>query len=210
LFLLHKSPKTCKCVPKPQRLINTPNLNFSFLKSYITFFIILLFCFSLFTTYLNAQVQQKWVRLYPENIPSFQAGSNAMVLDSFGNVYITGHAESNPNGSWTAFCTVKYNSSGEQQWASFYYGNNNGGRYSFAIDLDKLNNIYVTGYSYNSGSLFDYCTVKYDSNGVQQWVRQYDGSAHSFDEAHKLTVDNAGNICIGIQPQYIRVCIYYN
>ncbi len=50
--------------------------------------------------------------------------------------------------------------------------------------------IYVTG---RSGSAFT--TIKYDFNGVQQWVRNYNGG-HGSDAPAALIVDAAGNIYV--------------
>lgn len=146
-------------------------------------------------TLLLSQPTLEWMRLYPDTTTSFAAGSNALALDDYGNVYITGFAQS-PNGSWNSFCTAKYSSAGIRQWVSNYYGNNVGGRYSYAIALDNARNVYVTGYSYEDGNDFDYCTVKYDSNGVQKWVNKYNGPSNGIDQAQKIAVDNAGNIYI--------------
>ena len=50
--------------------------------------------------------------------------------------------------------------------------------------------IYVTG---RSGGAFT--TIKYDFNGVQQWVRNYNGGYGS-DSAAALIVDAAGNLYV--------------
>lgn len=141
---------------------------------------------------VQAQVQQEWVRRYPDT-NTFTAGANALALDDSGNVYIAGSAG---NVNFSTYCTVKYSSSGVQQWVAFYYGTNDGGRQAYAIAIDKFSNVYVTGGSYNDSSLFDYCTIKYNSSGVQQWVKYYDGSAHGIDAATKIAVDNAGNVYV--------------
>ena len=38
--------------------------------------------------------------------------------------------------------------------------------------------------------------MKYNSNGIEQWVRYYDGPIHSYDQAQKIAVDNAGNVYV--------------
>jgi len=133
--------------------------------------------------------------MYPDTTSSFRAGSYALVLDASFNIYVTGYAATQ-TGTWNSYCTIKYNSSGGRQWVSNYYGNNSGGRFSHSIALDSSRNVYVTGYSYEQGREFDYCTVKYDSNGVQQWIQLHDGPAHGIDQAREVAVDNAGNIYV--------------
>ncbi len=68
--------------------------------------------------------------------------------------------------------------------------------YATAIALDGSGNVYVTGWSYGSGTSADYATVKYNASGVEQWVARYDGPANSSDEASAIAVDGAGNVCV--------------
>lgn len=118
-----------------------------------------------------------------------------MTLDTVGNIYVTGNAQT-ASGSLDVYCTLKYSQAGILQWSRFFYGSGLGGHYAYAIASDNSSNVYVTGYAYNPGSVFDFCTVKYNSEGVQQWVNYYDGPAHTYDEADKVAVDNAGNIYV--------------
>lgn len=140
----------------------------------------------------KAQVTQEWVRLYPDT-NTFTAGAFALTTDDSGNVYVTGYAEASSSNN---YCTIKYSSAGERLWVSNYYGQITGGRYAYAIAVDQSYNVYVTGYSYRAGSDFDYCTIKYNLTGVQQWVKYYDGPISGEDEAEKVTVDNSGNIYV--------------
>jgi hypothetical protein len=142
---------------------------------------------------LNAQVSQEWVRLYPDNDPSFSADANASVLDSSGNIYITGSAGSS---SFSAYCTVKYSNIGVLQWSQLYKGSNYGGRQTNDIAIDKFGNIYVTGRSNNPENNWNWCTIKYDLNGNMQWVSNYDGPVHGYDEAQAIATDNTGNIYV--------------
>lgn len=68
--------------------------------------------------------------------------------------------------------------------------------YAYAIAIDDSGNVYVTGYSYGSGTYNDYATLKYDASGVQQWVAQYDGRGNSGDYATTIAVDSSGNVYV--------------
>ncbi len=68
--------------------------------------------------------------------------------------------------------------------------------YAYAIALDNLGNIYVTGVSWGSGTDYDYATVKYDSSGVEQWVERYNGPGNGSDVARAIALDNSGNIYV--------------
>jgi hypothetical protein len=62
-----------------------------------------------------------------------------------------------------------------------------------AVAVDGSGNVYVTGSSFAPNGLPDYATVKYSSAGDVLWVRSYNGPGDSWDAAHDLALDAAGN-----------------
>ena len=121
----------------------------------------------------NAAGQEQWVARY--NGPGNQGdAAYAMAIDGSGNVYVTG--VSIGSGTDADYATIKYNSSGQEQWVARYNGPANGPDYGQAIAVDNAGNIYVTGWSRGAGTDFDYATIKYDSAGQQQWAARYHGS----------------------------------
>lgn len=142
----------------------------------------------------NSSGVQQWVRIY--NGPgNYIDAASSVAVDNIGNVYVTG--KSSGSGTSYDYCTIKYNSMGGQQWVQRYDGPVNGNDYAYAITVDNSGNIYVTGVS-DGGTITnsDYCTVKYNSLGVQQWVRRYDGPGNNNDYANAITVDNSGNVYV--------------
>ncbi|MGI0013076.1 MAG: SBBP repeat-containing protein, partial [Nitrososphaera sp.] len=68
-----------------------------------------------------------------------------------------------------------------------------------AIAVDNLGNVYVTGTSPGIGTLGDYATIKYDSNGVEQWVQRYNGPGNGVDKAVAIFVEpltRGGNVYV--------------
>lgn len=147
----------------------------------------------LVSVYIYAQPAPpvSWVR---DNI---SGQSKDMVIDNSGNIYITGVTYA---GSSNDFCTIKYNSSGIQQWTVTYNGSANLGDEATSIALDNQGNIFVTGTAnidYNNTVWTgDYCTIKYNSSGQQQWAKIYSGNAAGRDIPFKVAVDAQGNVVV--------------
>lgn len=123
--------------------------------------------------------------------------SNAMIVDAAGNVYISG--ETYING-YTDFCTIKYNSAGVQQWLVTYNGSDNLDDSPSSIAVDNQGNVYVTGTANKdfNNLVFsgDYCTIKYNPAGQEQWVKVYSGNVMGRDIPFKIAVDGTGNVYV--------------
>lgn len=142
--------------------------------------------------YNSAGVQQ-WTQRYdgPDNSGD---AAYALGVDGAGNVYVTG--ESFSTSTYSDWATIKYNSSGAQQWVQRYDGTGNYNDHAYDLAIDGAGNVYVTGRSYGSGSYYDYATLKYGNDGTQQWVQRYDGSGNDYDYALDLALDASGNVYI--------------
>src|SRR5436190_3325669 len=128
----------------------------------------------------NAAGQQQWIQRYngPGNSDDGTNGTNAIAVDSSGNVYVTGWSAGTEN---TDYVVIKYNSNGDQQWAQRYNGPGNGYDAPYGIALDSSGNVYVTGTSTGDGTGFDYATIKYDNDGQQQSAKSYNGTGNGYD-----------------------------
>lgn len=139
--------------------------------------------------------------------------AHAVVLDDSGNVYITGPS---CGTNFTFNCaTIKYNAAGDVQWIARYYGNGAFGSYGFYIGCDAARNIYVGGFSDGFGTEYDFIAIKYDPNGVQQWLSRYNGPANGTDYLNSMAVDNAGNVVVtgnsrGIDTYYDYATVKYD
>lgn len=167
--------------------------------------------FLICTSVIQAQVVPNidWVKNYSDrnslaNVPSAIDGSN--------NVVITGYTTV---GTTEDFTTIKYDAAGIQLWVAHY--NNGGSDRANAIAVDNSNNVYVLGQSFGAGTFLDYALVKYNSSGVQQWVKRYNGTGNGDDIPLALIIDNTGTGAIyvtgkskGISSDYDYATLKYN
>ena len=134
---------------------------------------------------------QLWVARYTNQATDY---AYAIAVDSSGNVYVTGGSQA--SGTGYDYTTIKYDTNGSQLWVRRYNGSVNGGDFGQDVAVDSSGNVYVTGYSPGSGTGLDYATIKYDTNGIELWVRRYNGSVNGDESAHALAIDSSGNVYV--------------
>ena len=90
-------------------------------------------------------------------------------------MYITGQSYGGFQTSYD-IATVKFNSSGVMQWIARYNGTGNRNDVGYSIYCDNSGSVYVAGQNYESTSMsVDYLIVKYNSDGISEWISKYDG-----------------------------------
>ncbi|HRG28816.1 MAG TPA: SBBP repeat-containing protein [Chitinophagales bacterium] len=126
---------------------------------------------NILTTKYNSAGVVQW-EVEKDNTDENDYGS-AIEVDGSGNVYV-GAATWVDGTNKYDYLVIKYNSSGTQQWTATYNGPGNFYDIPTDIYVDGSGNVYVTGYSYGSTTLGDFCTIKYNSSGTAQWTSRYD------------------------------------
>lgn len=139
-----------------------------------------------------------WIGRYPG---PYNTGCNAadFALDAAGNTYLTGENPLATPGSPTDYLTVKFNPQGQVEWTATYDGPMHYFDSAWAIALDDSGNVYVAGQAANEGLPYepdDFATIKYNAQGMQQWVALYDGPGHGQDRAVDVAVDGQGNVYV--------------
>ncbi len=120
--------------------------------------------------------------------------SLAVTTDAAGNVYITGRSD---NGNTSSdITTIKYNMSGVQQWVALYDGPVSQFDEGRCVQVDNSGNIYIAGTSMGTGTDQDIVLIKYNSDGVQQWVQRYNGPGNGYDAPNSMAIDAAGNVYV--------------
>jgi uncharacterized delta-60 repeat protein len=174
-------------------------------RFYLVTLITIGLCFMLIDSGVsNAQAYEQWVSPYNSQADHTDLAT-AITVDADGNVYVTGYSDSTNGGSLNSdFLTIKYNSMGLPQWTARYTGAGaHGTDKAQDIEVDRSGNVYVTGYAYIVGDRF--ATVKYNSNGVQQWSVE---NGQNNSEAFVLGLDNQRNVYVGGNGDYGGVTKY--
>src|SRR5580658_6922719 len=115
--------------------------------------------FSFLIQNAHAQIQQAWVAKYNNGILNGTNQAVKMVLDSSGNIYVTGLSQ-NTNTN-LGYVTIKYAPNGNETWATRFDSTNYPTATPSGFALDSNHNVVVTGSA---------LTVKYDTNGNQLWT----------------------------------------
>jgi uncharacterized delta-60 repeat protein len=134
-----------------------------------------------------------WVRTYNGSANDWDE-CTAIAVDDSGNVYVTGFTVG--LGTYRDYVTIKYDSTGEELWASNYNGPGNSTDEASDVALDDLGNVYVTGFSSDSVTYSDYASVKYGPSGDEIWVRRYNGPGSGSDEASAISVDDSNSVYV--------------
>jgi hypothetical protein len=99
-----------------------------------------------------------------------------IALGPDGSPYVTGYGQ---RQYLEDYVTVKYSTTGVEQWASFYNYSGNGSDEAMALAVDDAGDAYVTGTSATAPppeGFNQYATVKYgNDSGAEMWVARYTG-----------------------------------
>ncbi len=140
----------------------------------------------------NSSLAVVWAANYTGAGGSLDDVATGLSIDSLGNVIVTGYTNTSTQGR--NYATIKYNSSGSQQWVATYNGVANGNDSATAI-VTKGTDIYVTGITHNGGN-YDYLTIKYNTSGTQLWEIPWNSTPNMTDVATDIAIDTVGAVVV--------------
>ncbi len=153
-----------------------------------------------FTIKYDPEGNELWTAHY--NGPG-EDWATAITIDEKGNIYVIGASQRNYAGGACSdvffdYLTVKYDSNGNQLWASRYNHGIDNINYAYNVAVDYNGNVYVSGHSdvcYSRAT--EWITVKYDSGGNQIWVQPYNSWLESTTGGPgAMKLDASGNLYI--------------
>lgn len=125
--------------------------------------------------------------------------AQGVAVDAFGNVYISGFTNSLSNiasggfqntfggGTYDSFL-VKFDSSGNRMWSTYYGGSGSEGYDGNSVAIDSFGNVFLSGWTASTSDIafnghqnnysgnFDVYLVKFDSTGNRIWGTYFGGS----------------------------------
>lgn len=141
---------------------------------------------------MDTNLVQQFIVTYDFN--NLDDRATALYVDpSAGDIYVTGFSTASSGN--TDIITIKYNSSGVQQWAMRYNGTNSTNDAGASIALDGSGNVWVAGYSTTTSKGKDFQVLKYSNGGTLLAAPKRNGTANADEEATKLCIDG-GNVYI--------------
>ncbi len=147
---------------------------------------------------INASGTTAWIRTINGTSVGSSDSAQGLIIDNLGNIYVAGYTHN--KGSSSDFTVAKYDTNGTQLWVSKYDYITETDR-ALSIALDSSNNVYITGRSDSDASNLisndDIVTIKYNTNGIQQWAVRYNGIGNLIDTGRIVKVSAAGNVYVG-------------
>lgn len=136
----------------------------------------------------------KWIQRF-NGVANSVDQPSSLVIDRNDNIYVTGFSDR--TGTSFDFATIKYNSNGESQWIKYYNGTGNSYDQPKSLAVDNSGNVYVTGEAFGIETATDFTTIKYDSTGVQKWLRIFAGwGGEIYDGGKAIDLDKSGNVYV--------------
>lgn len=138
-----------------------------------------------------------WTRFYNSTAAvNAQYEVNDIKVDAAGNIYAAGSELRYDIAQGENAFVRKHSSSGDLIWAAVYNGADNSSDKAYGLAVDNSGNVYVSGFYTRAAEGANGLLLKYNSSGVQQWVRTEDlngSAAGSQDILYSVALNAAGS-----------------
>ncbi|MEK7263458.1 MAG: T9SS type A sorting domain-containing protein [Bacteroidota bacterium] len=135
----------------------------------------------------------RWAQRYKYD-NDYYSEPTSLAVDSAGMVAITGY-------SGNYFVVIKYTTGGTKKWFDTISVKEEQA-VGYHIIFDKYGSAIATGSCYNDSNAYDFLTVKYDSDGVRQFKKFYEGAGTTHLYLMNLIVDKKGNTYTASHTKY--------
>ncbi len=139
----------------------------------------------------NSPGIQQWVSRY-NSLSNGYDGANCFFVDPAGNSYAGGGVAATTNNQDAA--VVKFSSSGSLHWLASYNGPSNNYDQAYALKLDNIGNVYISGSTTLSNTSTDILTARFSSSGLLQWAKTYDNGLNEDDFSFCMSLDGFNNV----------------
>jgi len=135
---------------------------------------------------------------------------NSCTIDDSLNIIITGYKAycipyPPPGGCFDTLLTIKYNKEGVLKWAKTYFSpTDNLISIGLKVVNDQYGSVYIMGRTRNNTGDDIFLTLKYNRDGILQWVSTYDGPGQDDDFIKNISIDKIHNAV------FITGSVYFN
>jgi len=151
--------------------------------------------------------QQIWISQIG-SVDNKEEEAQDIATDSFGNVYMAGYTaghlgeRSQPQDQSVDAWLAKFDKDGNEVWLKQIGSEDMKWDEALGVTTDPLGGIYIAGFTYGTmddkirrtDAGADAWLAKYDTDGVQQWIKQIRSEQAHWGEARAITCDAFGNI----------------
>ncbi len=144
----------------------------------------------------NSQGVMQWLQRYNGPASGYDMPT-AIAVDSAGYVYVTGASMVGTlNQNLYSITTIKYSPTGIESWIKRYNSPQNKGDFGYALAVDDSSNVYITGAGRYSSNSLGIITIKYNKDGIQQWLQVFYGPLGTGDFGYGIAVDKVHNVYV--------------
>jgi hypothetical protein len=138
---------------------------------------------------------EAWVQRYGHLAGFSEDFAQKLVVDNAGDVIVAG--TTTDGISFDDFLTIKYSGAGIPLWTNRYDGPTNLFDQLVSLAVDRNDNVFVTGHSWDRHSQsHDYVTLAYSAVGVLLWTNRHNAWGYSDDQVTALAVAPNGNVFV--------------